>query len=101
MSGPTSGSVISELLDAGVQGLPLRALGRATRALWGADGAAASGSSGAQAGSISYLSKRTDTRSIATITDSLSGVAGLGSEVLPGLTFSFPGTDCSPTLLEL
>lgn len=42
---------------------------------------------------ISYLSKRTDTRSIATITDSLSGVAGLGSEALPGLAFSFPETE--------
>lgn len=42
---------------------------------------------------ISYLSKRTDTRSIATITDSLSGVAGLGSETLPGLAFSFPETE--------
>jgi hypothetical protein len=41
---------------------------------------------------MSYLSKRTDTRSIATITDSLSGVAGLGSEALPGLAFSFPET---------
>lgn len=39
-----------------------------------------------------HLSKRTDTRSIATITDSLSGAAGLGSDVRPGLTFSFPGT---------
>lgn len=46
----------------------------------------------AKAGFTSYLSKRTDTRSMATITDSLSGAAGLGSEVLPGLIFSFPET---------
>lgn len=43
-------------------------------------------------GCASHLSKRTDTRSMATITDSLSGAAGLGSEVLPGLAFSFPET---------
>lgn len=48
-----------------------------------------------KAGFTSYLSKRTDTRSMATITDSLSGAAGLGSEVLPGLTFSFPETSRS------
>lgn len=52
----------------------------------------------AKVGFISYLSKRTDTRSIATITDSLSGVAGLGSELLPGLSFSFPETNRSVLL---
>lgn len=48
-----------------------------------------------------HLSKSTDTRSMATITDSLSGVAGLGSEVRPGLTFSFPETASSELLRGL
>lgn len=52
-------------------------------------------------GFLSYLSKSTDTRSIATITDSLSGAVGLGSEVLPGLIFSFPETNHSVLLLAL
>ena len=55
----------------------------------------------AKVGFIAYLSKSTDTRSIATITDSLSGAAGLGSELLPGLIFSFPETNCSILLLAL
>lgn len=37
-----------------------------------------------------YLSKRTDTRSMATITDSLSGAVGSASAGRPGLPFSFP-----------
>lgn len=48
-----------------------------------------------KAGFTAHLSKRTDTRSMATITDSLSGAAALASEVLPGLTFSFPETSRS------
>lgn len=55
----------------------------------------------AKLGFVAYLSKRTDTRSIATITDSLSGAPGLGSEVLPGLIFSFPETNPSVWLPAL
>lgn len=38
---------------------------------------------------------------MATITDSLSGAAGLGVDVLPGLTFSFPGMSHLAPLLTL
>lgn len=55
----------------------------------------------AKVGVVSHRSKRTDTRSMATITDSLSGVAGLGSEVRPGLIFSFPETNHCVLLLAL
>lgn len=57
----------------------------------------------AEVGLAPYLSKSTDTRSMATITDSLSGAAGLGSDALPGLTFSFPETrrsGCYPAVLD-
>lgn len=81
---PASGEAHS---GAGAKHCPLRSeRGRA--------GQDAAGSSGREDGSgfPAYLSKRTDTRSMATITDSLSGAAGPGSEVLPGLAFSFPET---------
>lgn len=86
---------------------PMRTAGAQARSSWGCsrkeEGGWACGPLGAEAGLTPYLSKSTDTRSMATITDSLSGAAGLGSDALPGLTFSFPETrrsGCYPARLD-